>query len=122
MNPLLLLGAIERADSGKAVTAGVPEADRVLDRGIADRVTVLGQFSASEIAALWPAATGWGLHDHGFSVYCPYCQNGPRHGHWFAVASADIVVSETAPATVTLKNLNQDLWKPDRNSPPPVCQ
>ncbi len=40
-------------------------------------------------------------------------KNGPHHGHWFQVASADIVVSETAPAKVTIENLNQDLWKQD---------
>jgi hypothetical protein len=48
-------------------------------------------------------------------------KNGPHHGHWFAVASADIVVSETAPATVTLENVNQDLWRTDANSQAPIC-
>jgi hypothetical protein len=80
MTPLLLLGVIERADSGKAA-AGAHEADRLLDRAIADRLAVLGQLSESAINALWPPVTGWELHDRGFCVYCPYCcLNDFTHG------------------------------------------
>jgi hypothetical protein len=81
MSPLLLLGVIERADSGKAITAGAREADRLLDRAIANRLAVLGQLSEPEINALWPPATGWELHDRGFCVYCPHCcLNDFNHG------------------------------------------
>ena len=73
MSPVSLLGVIERAESGRAGTAGAPDAGRLLDRTIADRLAVLGQLSGSEINAFWPPSTGWELHDHGFSVYCPYC-------------------------------------------------
>jgi len=81
MSPASLLGVIERAESGQAVTADIPDADRLLNKAIGDRLAELGQLSASEINALWPPKTGWELHDRGFSVYCPYCcLNDFTHG------------------------------------------
>jgi hypothetical protein len=73
MSPMLLLGVIERETSSNTVTESASEADRLLDRAVADRLAVLGQLSKSEINAFWPPPTDWELHDRRFCVYCPYC-------------------------------------------------
>jgi hypothetical protein len=73
MTPTLLLGVLEREAAGKTAKARTCDAERLLDRAVAERIAVLGQLSDSDRNALWPPATRWELRDSGFCSYCPYC-------------------------------------------------
>jgi hypothetical protein len=73
MSPPLLLGVLEREACGQTSNEGIPDADRLLNRAVADRIAVLGQLSDAKIKAFWPPATQWELKDCGFRSYCPYC-------------------------------------------------
>ena len=73
MSPTVLLGVLERDANGKKAIVGIPNANRLLDNAVADRIAVWAQLSGSEINALWPPVTHWELRDGGFCCYCPHC-------------------------------------------------
>jgi hypothetical protein len=73
MSPTALLNSVDSAPRRAVRGSTRPAPEHLLDPGLIERLSALGQISSAARTRLWPPRTDWELHSFTFCAYCPQC-------------------------------------------------